>query len=63
MSFDTEEEAFNAYADAMPNNCVFLVDTTTLWKAFIMRFRSVGSCASKAMRWSESGWIRAISPT
>ena len=27
MSFDTEEEAFEAYADAMPNNCVFLVDT------------------------------------
>lgn len=27
MSFDTEEEAFNAYAEAMPNNCVFLVDT------------------------------------
>lgn len=27
MCFDTEEEAFAAYADAMPNNCVFLVDT------------------------------------
>jgi nicotinate phosphoribosyltransferase len=27
MSFDTEEEAFEAYAAAMPNNCVFLVDT------------------------------------
>jgi nicotinate phosphoribosyltransferase len=27
MSFDTEEEAFEAYASAMPNNCVFLVDT------------------------------------
>ncbi len=27
MSFDTEEEAFGAYANAMPNNCVFLVDT------------------------------------
>lgn len=27
MSFDTEEEAFQAYADAMPNNAVFLVDT------------------------------------
>jgi nicotinate phosphoribosyltransferase len=27
MSFDTEREAFAAYADAMPNNCVFLVDT------------------------------------
>jgi len=27
MSFETEEEAFDAYADAMPNNCVFLVDT------------------------------------
>ena len=27
MSFDDEEEAFQAYADAMPNNCVFLVDT------------------------------------
>ena len=27
MSFDSEAEAFDAYADAMPNNCVFLVDT------------------------------------
>lgn len=27
MSFDSEEEAFEAYASAMPNNCVFLVDT------------------------------------
>ena len=27
MSFETEEEAFDAYAEAMPNNCVFLVDT------------------------------------
>jgi nicotinate phosphoribosyltransferase len=27
MSFDTEQEAFQAYAQAMPNNCVFLVDT------------------------------------
>src|SRR5271166_4496147 len=27
MSFDDELEAFKAYADAMPNNCVFLVDT------------------------------------
>ncbi len=27
MSFDTEYEAFEAYAEAMPNNCVFLVDT------------------------------------
>ena len=27
MSFDSELEAFTAYAEAMPNNCVFLVDT------------------------------------
>ena len=27
MSFDDEQEAFMAYARAMPNNCVFLVDT------------------------------------
>lgn len=27
MAFDTEEEAFAGYARAMPNNCVFLVDT------------------------------------
>jgi nicotinate phosphoribosyltransferase len=27
MTFDTELEAFQAYARAMPNNCVFLVDT------------------------------------
>ncbi len=27
MSFDDEEEAFRAYAEAMPDNCIFLVDT------------------------------------
>lgn len=27
MSFDTELESFEAYAEAMPNNCIFLVDT------------------------------------
>src|SRR5437764_1014813 len=27
MSFGDELEAFDAYARAMPNNCVFLVDT------------------------------------
>ena len=27
MSFEDEEEAFEAYAKAMPDNCVFLVDT------------------------------------
>ena len=27
MSFDDEMSAFESYADAMPNNCVFLVDT------------------------------------
>jgi len=27
MSFDDEAEAFKAYAKAMPNNCIFLVDT------------------------------------
>ncbi len=27
MSFDDEEQAFEAYAQVMPNNCVFLVDT------------------------------------
>jgi nicotinate phosphoribosyltransferase len=27
MAFASELEAFQAYADAMPNNCVFLVDT------------------------------------
>ncbi|MGZ5545243.1 MAG: nicotinate phosphoribosyltransferase, partial [Limisphaerales bacterium] len=27
MSFDSELDAFETYADALPNNCVFLVDT------------------------------------
>jgi nicotinate phosphoribosyltransferase len=27
MTFDSELEAFKAYADALPDNCVFLVDT------------------------------------
>ncbi|MCB1110787.1 MAG: nicotinate phosphoribosyltransferase [Chlamydiia bacterium] len=27
MAFDQEEEAFKAYADVMPHNCVYLIDT------------------------------------
>ncbi len=27
MSFDNEEAAFSTYANALPNNCIFLVDT------------------------------------
>jgi nicotinate phosphoribosyltransferase len=27
MSFEREQEAFEVYADCMPNNCIFLVDT------------------------------------
>ncbi len=27
MSFDDELDAFNAYADSLPHNCIFLVDT------------------------------------
>lgn len=27
MAFDSEREAFEKYAEAMPNNCIFLVDT------------------------------------
>jgi len=27
MSFETEQQAFHAYAQAMPNNCILLVDT------------------------------------
>ncbi len=27
MAFDEEEEAFRAFAEVMPNNCIFLVDT------------------------------------
>ena len=27
MTFDQEREAFESYADALPNNCIFLVDT------------------------------------
>jgi nicotinate phosphoribosyltransferase len=27
MSFENELDAFNTYADALPNNCIFLVDT------------------------------------
>lgn len=27
MAFDKEEDAFNAYADVLPNNCIYLIDT------------------------------------
>ena len=27
MAFDSEKQSFSAYADALPNNCLFLIDT------------------------------------
>jgi Nicotinic acid phosphoribosyltransferase len=35
MFFENEREAFQSYARALPNNCIFLVDTTTPLMAFV----------------------------
>jgi len=43
MSFDTEKEAFLAYANAMPNNSIFLVDTYDTLKGV--------ECAIEMGRW------------
>jgi len=51
MSFDDEREAFLAYAEAMPNNCVFLVDTYDTLEGV--------RHAVETGKW-ESGWIPAI---
>ena len=40
MCFDDELEAFRAYAEAMPNNCVFLVDTYDTLRRRAQRGRS-----------------------
>jgi len=60
MTFDSELEAFEAYAAAMPNNCIFLVDTYDTLEG-VRRAAEVGRrCASAATSWSAFAWIRAI---
>ena len=56
MSFDDELEAFRAYADAMPNNCVFLVDTYDTLEG--VRQRDRGRPAACATRGNELVGIR-----
>lgn len=43
MSFDNELEAFERYAEAMPNNCVFLVDTYDTLEG-VLHAVQIGQC-------------------
>ena len=49
MSFDDEATSFAAYAEAMPNNCVFLVDTYDT-------IEGVGKAIDVGRRLAESGY-------
>ena len=63
MSFDTEEEAFRAYAEAHAEQCVFLVDTyDTLQRRRACHRDGRAGCGSGATNWPASGSTRAISP-
>lgn len=42
MSYDTEEEAFNAYADLYPDRTIFLIDTYDTLKSGILNAIKVG---------------------
>jgi nicotinate phosphoribosyltransferase len=55
MSFDTEEEAFRIFAEAMPNNTIFLVDTSDTLRG-VARAIAVG--CSMRRRGRELGGIR-----
>jgi len=59
MSFDEELAAFEGYARAMPNNCVFLVDTYDTLEGCATRFARAGSYARTDTRWSASVSTRA----
>jgi nicotinate phosphoribosyltransferase len=58
MSFQTEYEAFQGYAEAMPANCVFLVDTYDSIEG-IQNAVAV-ACDRLAKIWPESAWTLAI---
>ena len=64
MCFDDELEAFEAYADAMPNNCVFLVDTYDTLEG-VRHAIEVGREAARsgATSWSASASTPATSRT
>ena len=63
MMFDSEPEAFEAYANAMPNNCVFLVDTYDTIKGVQNAIQAGTDCVNMGMRWLVSDWIQEIYST
>ena len=64
MCFDDELEAFQAYAEAMPNNCVFLVDTYDTLEG-VRHAVEVGPAAARARARDgrASAWTPATSRT
>ena len=63
MAFDGEDEAFEAWAQAQPNNCVFLVDTYDTLEGVRHAAAAALGCASAATRRSASASTRATSRT
>ena len=61
MAFDDERRAFEAYAAALPGNCIFLVDTYDSISGVRNAIAVAGNCAATAINCSGSAWIRGIS--
>jgi nicotinate phosphoribosyltransferase len=62
MAFDSEAEAFEAWAEAQPNNAVFLVDTYDTLEGVRRAARRPCACARAGTRRSGSGSTPATSP-
>ena len=62
MCFDTELEAFAAYARALPNNCILLVDTYDSLKGVRHAIEVGRVLRERGMTWAGSVWIRATWP-
>ena len=52
MAFESEIEAFEAYAEAMPNNCVFLVDTYDTLKGVSKAIEVGRQLREKGYKWA-----------
>ncbi len=63
MCFDDERQSFHAYAEAMPNNCVFLVDTYDTLEGVRHAVEAGKWLSRRGMSCWESVSIPATSPT
>jgi nicotinate phosphoribosyltransferase len=60
MSFESERDAFRAYAESMPNNCLFLVDTYDTLEGVRHAIEIGEDLKKRGHGWREFVWIPEI---